>query len=73
MDQVLIEPVPLDAAFEKALNDRLVLVFTGKQRLARSDEVLRSRLDACLGDRRRTNDRPVIQNIPICLCLSLPR
>ena len=34
--QVLTETVPLDPAFEEALNARLVLVFTGKQRLARS-------------------------------------
>lgn len=33
--QVLCETVPLDPSFEEALNDRLVLVFTGKQRLAR--------------------------------------
>lgn len=35
MIQVLTETVPLDPAFEDALNERLVLVFTGKQRLAR--------------------------------------
>lgn len=34
--QVLTETIPLDPAFDEALNDRLVLVFTGKQRLARS-------------------------------------
>ncbi|CAM9908431.1 unnamed protein product, partial [Hapterophycus canaliculatus] len=33
--QVLTETIPLDPAFEDALNGRLVLVFTGKQRLAR--------------------------------------
>lgn len=33
--QVLTETIPLDPAFEEALNDRLVLIFTGKQRLAR--------------------------------------
>lgn len=33
--QVLTEHIALDGAFEDALNDRLVLVFTGKQRLAR--------------------------------------
>eukprot|EP00903_Cladosiphon_okamuranus_P018207 g16748.t1 len=33
--QVLTETIPLDPSFEEALNDRLVLVFTGKQRLAR--------------------------------------
>lgn len=35
--QVLTEPIALDKEFEDALNDRLVLVFTGKQRLARSE------------------------------------
>ncbi|CAM9296426.1 unnamed protein product [Ectocarpus sp. 12 AP-2014] len=33
--QVRTETIPLDPTFEAALNDRLVLVFTGKQRLAR--------------------------------------
>lgn len=33
---MVTEKIPLDPAFEEALNDRLVLVFTGKQRLARS-------------------------------------
>lgn len=33
--QVLTESIALDGVFEDDLNDRLVLVFTGKQRLAR--------------------------------------
>lgn len=78
--QVLVESVPLDAAFEKALNDRLVLVFTGKQRLARSDVVLRlrSQSSSCLCDGRRWASNELLTSVGLgvfraCLCFSLSR
>lgn len=38
--QVCPESIPLEESFEEALNDRLVLVFSGKQRLARYTRTL---------------------------------
>lgn len=48
--QVLTETNTLDPAFEEALNDRLVLIFTGKQRLARSAGWLSTWMSASFGD-----------------------
>lgn len=61
MYQVLTETIPLDPAFEEALNDRLVLIFTGKQRLARSARWFRPRVNACLGDGKNADLPPSLE------------